>query len=71
MAWYVTLSTNPRDRSQKASHPPVVGQGRWGLDPGPVRVEALCHDGQQVALWPRFNKDSGKVERRGESRKKN
>lgn len=64
-AWYVTLSTDLQDRSQKATLLPIVGQRSWGQDPRPVQLSPAAHDGQQVALWPRFNKDSGKVERRG------
>lgn len=53
------------------SHSPTHRKSREvGREPrtGP---SPAAHDGQQVALWPRFNKGGGKVERRGESRKKN
>lgn len=67
-AWYVISSTKSPDRSQKATLPTHCKAGEVGKAP---RAIPAAHDGQQVALWPRFNKDSGKVERRGESRKKN
>lgn len=64
-AWYDSKH-KPWDRSQKAAHSPLVGQGGWGQwTQGLSGGRPSARDRQQVALWPRFNKDSGKVERRG------